>query len=75
VEEGKGKMVRNFKYRSGGSQPKQIWLTASEPCDGECGADIVLVVDPAVRLPHTSASDRMNKKWFLPETKAETKAV
>ncbi|CAG9460926.1 unnamed protein product [Pedinophyceae sp. YPF-701] len=47
AERGKGKWVKNFKYRPGGNAPKQIWLPASKPADGYDGADVVLFVDPA----------------------------
>lgn len=49
MEKGKGRMVRNFKYKPGRGMPKQIWLAASDPADGEAGADVALVVDTAVR--------------------------
>ncbi|KAI8469774.1 MAG: GTP-binding protein Obg/CgtA [Monoraphidium minutum] len=41
-------MVKNLKYKPGGSQPKMIWLPASEPADGADGADVMLVCDPSV---------------------------
>ena len=41
MEEGKGRMVRNFKYRSGGQQPKMIWLPAADPAPGADGANVV----------------------------------
>jgi hypothetical protein len=37
VEAGKGKMVKNLKYRAGGNQSKRIWLDASESADGWAG--------------------------------------
>ena len=51
MEAGKGKMVRNFKYKPGGNMLKQIWLPASAPDDGTAGADVILIVDPHVRRP------------------------
>jgi len=45
VEAGRGKWVRNLKYKPGGQQAKQVWLPASEPADGADGADVVLVCD------------------------------
>lgn len=45
VEAGRGKWVRNLKYRPGGQQAKKVWLEASEPADGADGADVVLVCD------------------------------
>jgi GTPase involved in cell partitioning and DNA repair len=45
VEAGRGKWVRNLKYRPGGQQAKKVWMPASEPADGADGADVVLVCD------------------------------
>lgn len=60
VEAGKGKWVRNFKYRPGAGMPKQIWLPASEPADGENGAHVIIVADAAVdSLLHLHEK----KKW------------
>ena len=48
VESNRGKMVDNFKYNPGGSQPKRMWLPASDPADGANGADVILICDPAL---------------------------
>ena len=40
--------MKNFKYNHGSGAKKMIWLAASEPADGEHGADVLLVADPAV---------------------------
>ena len=55
AERGKGRYVRNFKYRPGRNDPKQIWLPDSKPADGEDGGDVVVYCDPACQsLLHLS---------------------
>jgi hypothetical protein len=51
IEAGKGKWVKNFKYRHNSGLKKEIWLPASEPADGQNGADVLLRVDPSVCAP------------------------
>ncbi|KAK9836377.1 hypothetical protein WJX84_008093 [Apatococcus fuscideae] len=48
AESGKGKMVKNYKYKPGGNMSKQIWLPNGEPACGANGADCVLVADEGV---------------------------
>lgn len=40
MKRGAGRMVKNFKYNPGGRQPKEIFLPASEPANGEHGGDV-----------------------------------
>lgn len=48
IESAKGKYVPNNKYKSGGNQPKKLWLPASDPADGADGGDVVLICDPSL---------------------------
>eukprot|EP00884_Botryococcus_braunii_P016670 jgi/Botrbrau1/3687/Bobra.0008s0015.2 len=48
ISQNAGKFVKNYKYKAGGQQPKQLWLPAAEPADGWDGADVLLVADPGV---------------------------
>jgi len=41
VKEGKGRMVKNFKYNPGGRQPKEIWLPSGAPAAGQHGGDVL----------------------------------
>ena len=53
VEAGRGRWVRNFKYRPNRGQKKEVWLPASEPADGQRGGNVIIVVDASVRPPCT----------------------
>lgn len=41
--------MRNFKWMKKGYRKKEMWLPASDPADGQPGADVLVAVDPAVR--------------------------
>ncbi|KAK9819186.1 hypothetical protein WJX74_000064 [Apatococcus lobatus] len=48
AQNGKGKMVKNYKYKPGGNMSKMIWLPNGEPACGANGADCLLVADEGV---------------------------
>eukprot|EP00798_Chlamydomonas_sp_ICE-L_P023451 gene23451-17324_t len=61
VESDKGKMVRNFKYKPGGSQAKNMWLPISTPADGADGTTTCFTFTSARTM--SALTGPMRKKY------------